>query len=175
LRSESFIRCRGWSVSCRAPISSTRPCEQGPLHADLYLPPDAAAGFPTVIFIHGGIPDGLPIIPKDGGVFVSWAQLMAASRMAGVTFNHRMRWNSGFVPGSVEKATDDLADLIRYLGRNASLLRIDTDRICLVAFSAGGPMLAAPMLEQYAGVRCLVALYPYLGDTTPPAWKDAAR
>ena len=149
--------------------------EDGPLHADLYLPPDATAGSPTVIFIHGGMPEGIPIIPKDGGVFVSWAQLMAASRMAGVTFNHRMRWNNGFVPGSVEKATDDLADLIRYLRDHASELRLDADRICLVAFSAGGPLLAAPMLEQYSGVRCLVALYPYLGDTTPPDAKDVAR
>jgi len=149
--------------------------EGRPLHADLYLPPDAAAGSPTVIFIHGGMPEGIPIIPKDGGVFVSWAQLVAASRMAGVTFNHRMRWNNGFVPGSIEKATDDLEDLIRYLRDNASELRVDADRICLVAFSAGGPMLAAPMLEQNAGVRGLVAFYAYLGDTTPPDAKDAAR
>jgi acetyl esterase/lipase len=146
----------------------------GPLHADLYLPPDAAVS-PTVIFIHGGIPEGVPIVPKDGGVFVSWAQLMATSRMAGVTFNHRMRWDNGFVPGSVEKATDDLADLIRYLRDNASELHLDADRICLFAFSAGGPMLAAPILEQYPGVRCLVGFYACLGDTTPPDAKDAAR
>ena len=149
--------------------------EDGPLHADLYLPPDAAASPPTVIFIHGGMPEGIPIIPKDGGLFVSWAQLIAVTQMAGVTFNHRMRWNNGFVPGSVEKATDDLADLIRYLRDNASVLRLDADRICLVAFSAGGPLLAAPMLERYAGVECLVALYPYLGDSTPPDARDAAR
>jgi acetyl esterase/lipase len=147
----------------------------GPLQADLYLPPGATSPSPIVIFIHGGMPEGMGIIPKDGGVFVSWAQLMAASQMAGVTFNHRMRWNNGFAPGSIEKAADDLADLIRYLRDNASGLRVDAERICLVAFSSGGPMLAAPMLEQYAGVRCMGALYAYLGDTTLPDAKDAAR
>ena len=149
--------------------------EACPLHADLYLPPSVATPAPVVIFIHGGIPEGLETIPKDWGVFVSWGQLMAASGIAGVAFNHRMRWNNGFVPGSIEKAADDLADLIRQLRDNSSDLHVDADRICLVAFSAGGPMLAAPMLEQYAGVRCMVALYPYLGDTTLPDAKDAAR
>src|ERR1700732_252641 len=88
--------------------------EDGPLHADLYLPPEAGAPTPVVIFIHGGIPEGMGMIPKDWGMFVSWAQLMAASQMAGVAFNHRMRWNNGFVPGSVEKSADDLRDLIQY-------------------------------------------------------------
>ena len=87
--------------------------EDGPLLADLYLPPAATALSPVVIFIHGGVPDGIPSKPKDWGVFVSWGQLIAASQMAGVTFNHSMRWNNGFVPGSIEKATDDLAALIR--------------------------------------------------------------
>src|SRR5262249_47573415 len=107
--------------------------DDGPLHADLYLPPSATAPSPIVIFIHAGLPDGLPIKPKDGGAFVSWGQLMAASGMAGVTFNHRMRWNNGFVPGTTEKAADDLRDLIRYLRSNAAELRVDTDRIGLVA------------------------------------------
>jgi acetyl esterase/lipase len=145
------------------------------LHADLYLPPEATAASPTVIFIHGGIPEGLPVQPKDGAVFVSWGQLMAASSMAGVTFNHRMRWNNGFVPGSIEKAADDLRDLVQYLRDNASELRVDAHRTCLVAFSAGGPLLAAPILEHWEGVKCLAAFYAYLGDTTPPDAKGAAR
>jgi len=147
----------------------------GPLHADLYSPTTATAPAPVVIFIHGGIPEGLTPQPKDWAGFISWGQLMATSQMAGVTFNHRMRWNNGFVPGSIEKATDDLADLIRYLRDNASELNVDATRICLVAFSAGGPLLAPPMLEQYAGVSCIVALYAYLGDTTAPDAADAPR
>ena len=149
--------------------------DSGSLLADLYLPPTATALSPIVIFIHGGIPDGLTPQPKDWGAFVSWGQLMAASGMAAVAFNHRMRWNNGFVPGSVAKAADDLRDLIRYLRDNASGLNVDPTRIALVAFSAGGPMLAAPMLEQYEGIRCAAGLYPYLGDTTPPDATDAAR
>jgi hypothetical protein len=84
----------------------------GALLADLYLAPASSTPAPIVIFIHGDIPEGFPIKPKDGGVFVSWGQLMAASGVAGVTFNHRMRWNNGFVPGSIAKAADDLRDPI---------------------------------------------------------------
>jgi acetyl esterase/lipase len=149
--------------------------DSGPLLADLYLPPRTTALSPIVIFIHGGIPEGLTPQPKDWGAFVSWGQLMAASGMAAVTFNHRMRFGTGFVPGTVAKAADDLADLIQYLRGNASGLNVDPTRIALVAFSAGGPLLAAPMLEQYEGVRCSVALYAYLGDTTAPDVFDAAR
>lgn len=147
--------------------------EDGPLYADLYLPPAATAPAPVVIFVHGGVPDGVG--PKDWGVFISWGQLMAASGIAGVAFNHRMRFTTGFVPGTIEKAADDLRDLISYLRDNASQLNVDAHRICVAAFSAGGPTLAAPMLEAYPGVRCLVAIYAYLGDTTAPDAKDAAR
>ncbi len=150
-----------------------RSAEDGPLHVDLYRPLAATAPAPVVIFVHGGVPDG--VSPKDWGVFISWGQLMAASGIAGVTFNHRMRFITGFVPGTIEKAADDLRDLISYLRHNASQLKVDANRICIVAFSAGGPMLAAPMLEAYAGVRCLVGIYPYLGATTAPDAKDAAR
>jgi acetyl esterase/lipase len=149
--------------------------DDGPLHADLYLPSAATAPAPIAILIHGGIPEGLAIKLKDGALFVSWGQLMAASSMAGVTFNHRMRWNNGFVPGSIEKASADLRDLIQFLGDNASALRVDAHRICLVAFSAGGPLLAAPILERWEGIKCLAAFYAYLGDTTPREAKDAAR
>jgi acetyl esterase/lipase len=149
--------------------------DDGPLLADLYLPPDAFAPAPVVIFIHGGVPEGMTPQPKDWGAFVSWGQLVASSGMAGVAFNHRMRWNNGFVPGTIEKAADDLRDLIRFLDDNASHLNIDPKRIGMVAFSAGGPMIAAPILEQFPGIRCLATLYPYLGDTSAPDAKDAAR
>lgn len=133
-----------------------------PLLADVYLPPDAKAPSPIAILIHGGLPEGIEA--KDGGLFVSWGQLMAASQIAGVTFNHRMRWANGFVPASLPRASEDLADLIRFLQDNAKDFQVDAQRIGLVAFSAGGPMLAAPIREQSRAVRCMVGLYPYLGD-----------
>src|SRR5258708_11899261 len=105
-----------------------------PLRADLYLPPAATAAAPMVIFIHGGLPEGIEA--KDGGLFVSWGQLIAASQMAGVTFNHRMRWANGFVPASLGSAAEDLDDLIRFLHDNAKDLGVDAERICLLAFSA---------------------------------------
>ena len=151
-------------IQARA-IRVERSAEVGPIIGDLYLPPNSTAPAPVVIFIHGGIPDGLTPQPKDWGAFVSWGQLMAASGIAGVAFNHRMRFGMTFIPGTVAKAADDLADLIAYLRANAASLGIDAARIALFAFSAGGPLLAAPMLEQYEGIRCAIGMYPYLGDT----------
>ena len=136
-----------------------------PLRADLYLPPGANTPAPIVVLIHGGLPEGIEA--KDGGLFVSWGQLIAASQMAGVTFNHRMRWANGFVPKSLGEAAEDLDDMIRFLRDHATDLGIDAERICLVAFSAGGPMLAAPIRERSSAVRCMVGLYPFLGDAFP--------
>jgi acetyl esterase/lipase len=144
------------------------------LLADLYLPPDATAPAPIVIFIHGAIPEGIGIEAKDGGAFVSWGQLIAASGMAGVTFNHRMRWANGFASGSVAEAAEDLDGLIRFLRGQAPALGIDPGRICLLAFSAGGPMLAAPIREQASHLRCLAGFYAYLGEPLPGS-ADAGR
>jgi acetyl esterase/lipase len=149
-------------------IRIARSAEAGPLLADLYLAQGQSSPSPVVIFIHGGIPDGLTPQPKDWGVFVSWCQLMAASGLTGVAFNHRMRWNNGFVPGSIENASDDLRDLVGYLVESASQLGVDASRIAMVAFSAGGPLLAAPLFEANDRVKCVAALYAYLGDATTP-------
>src|SRR5258708_12178461 len=67
-----------------------------PLRTDLYLPPAATAPAPIVIFIHGGLPVGIEA--KDGGLFVSWGQLIAASQMPGAPFNHPIRRPNAFFP-----------------------------------------------------------------------------
>jgi acetyl esterase/lipase len=147
----------------------------GPLLADLYLPPATSTPAPIVIFIHGGVSEGMNPQPKDWGVFVSWGQLMAASGMAGVAFNHRMLWDNGFVPGSIGDAREDLRDLILFLREHAIELGIDADRICPVAFSAGGPLLVGPIYGGRSEVRCLAALYAYLGDTLPDRLDESEK
>lgn len=126
---------------------------------DVYTPPNFSARErrPVVVFVHGGAAPQYRA--KDWGVFQSWGRLIAAAGMIGIAFTHRL----GYPVPFLEEASADLRSALAYLGANAELWNADAERICLVAYSAGGPLLAAPMLEKPPCVRCLVALYAMLG------------
>jgi acetyl esterase/lipase len=128
------------------------------LKMDVYTPPGLAANErrPVVLFIHGGT--GAENRPKDLGIYVSWGRLVAASGMVGVTFTHRL----GYPKPLLAEAASDVTDAINYVRANADSLNIDKDRICLVAYSAGGPMLSLAMRDAPAYVRCLVAFYAFM-------------
>ncbi len=128
------------------------------LKMDVYLPPNLPKGEKrgAVFFIHGGTP--LENRPKDWGVFGSWGKLIGASGMVGVVFTHRM----GFPKPEMVLAESDLTDAINYVRSNADALNVDKDRIALVAFSAGGPLLSVPMRETPPFIRGLVAFYSFL-------------
>ena len=147
------------------------------LLADLYLPAggQASAPYPIVAFIHGAVPEGIGIKPKDWAVFVSWAKLIASSGMAAITFNQRLCWKNGFDPSGVSAGAADTEDLIRYVRDNSKSLGVDPDRICIAAFSAGGPLLAPLISESPDYVRCYVGFYPYLGDPLPADPAEAGR
>jgi acetyl esterase/lipase len=84
--------------------------------------------------------------------------LIAASGLVGVTFTHRL----GYPKPLLAESASDVNAAIDYLRANATSLHIDKDRICLAAYSAGGPMLSLAMREKPAYVRCLVAFYAFL-------------
>ena len=102
---------------------------------DIYVPPDLvkAEQRPVVIFIHGGAkPEWTP---KDWGIYRTWGRLIAASDLVGVTFTHRLEYPAK----SLENAAQDVIAAINYVRANADKYSIDKDRICLIAYSAGGP------------------------------------
>ena len=125
---------------------------------DVYLPPNLARDEkrPAVIFIHGGVKT--QYTPKDWGIYTTWGRLIAASGFVGVTFTHRLEYPNK----SLENAAQDVTAAIKYVRTNADKYNIDKDRICLIAFSAGGPMLSLGMRGDAPFVRCLVGFYAFL-------------
>ncbi len=125
---------------------------------DVYAPPDAKPGErrAVLMFVHGGA--GSASRPKDWGLYQGWGRLAAVSGMVGVTFTHRL----GFPNPHLEDSGADVAQAIDYVRDNAARLGADPDRICLAAFSAGGPLLTLGLDEKRPYVRCLVAVYAFL-------------
>ena len=56
----------------------------------------------------------------------------------------------------------DVADAIAYVRANAGSLGIDKDRLCIAAYSAGGPMLSPFLARAPEYVRCVVGFYVFM-------------
>jgi acetyl esterase/lipase len=125
---------------------------------DAYLPLDTAAGnkHPIVVLIHGGAKT--EYTPKDWGIYTSWGRLLAASGFVGITFTHRLQYPDK----SLEAAAEDVRAAIDYVRGNAEKYHVDRDRIALVSYSAGGPMLSLAMNGEMPFVRCLIGFYSFM-------------
>jgi dienelactone hydrolase len=126
------------------------------LAMDVYRPPGlkAADRRAAVIFIHGGGPPGAPM--KEMGVYTSYGRLIAAQGLVAVTFTHRL----GYPKTLILEGGQDVAAAIAYVRAHAAELNIDPGRLCLAAFSAGGPMLSPYLRDAPGYIRCIVAYYP---------------
>jgi acetyl esterase/lipase len=130
------------------------------LKLDVYTPPDLLADtrLPGVLFIHGGpLPADTRPRPKDWGVFVSYGELMAASGLVGVTFNHRYHALT-----DLERSDQDILAAIQYVRERSTSFHLDPDRLCLWVFSGGGPFLQVALRDKPDFVRCAVAYYAAL-------------
>jgi acetyl esterase/lipase len=135
---------------------------------DVYTPPDRSKDDrrPVVVCISGGA--GAHYRPKDWGVFQSWGRLLAAAGFVGVTFTHRL----GYPKPLLSEAAADVEHAINYVRSNADGFNADRDRICLAAWSGGGPLLAPALREKPSFVRCLVAFYAFLDCRQSPSHAD---
>jgi dienelactone hydrolase len=147
------------------------------LRLDVYQPSEERAGLrPAVLLVHGDLPPELILGTKDKGPFVSLGQLVAASGLVAVTFDHRSTEQFTKMPD----VGSDIADLIEFVRREGPALGIDPDRLCVWAFSAGVPYGVQVGLRE-AGVRCIVAYYGPLdlqhlhGHLPPVVTQDALR
>lgn len=128
------------------------------LAMDVYRPAGLGLGErrAAVIFIHGGVPPGAPA--KEMGAYTSYGRLVAAQGLIGVTFTHRL----GFPQTLIAEGGADVASALAYVRGQAVELNIDPERLCLAAFSAGGPMLAPYLRDAPPWLRGLVGVYPML-------------
>jgi acetyl esterase/lipase len=128
------------------------------LTADVYTP-STGGSFPVVVFVHGGFPEDLPVSPKSAGQYTSWGRLVAASGLAAVTFDHRLRMSAAGAE-HLQEASVDLLALFAWIRAQAQELSLDPKRMAVFAVSSGGPLLTVPLTEP--GLRCLVAYYAFL-------------
>lgn len=125
---------------------------------DVYRPAGLKAGEtrPAVIFIHGGGPPGAPM--KEMGVYTSYGRLIAAQGLVAVTFTHQL----GYPKTLIREGAADVEAAIAHVRSHAAELNVDPDRLCLAAYSAGGPMLSPYIADAPAHIRCIVAYYPIM-------------
>jgi len=130
----------------------------GERRADIYRPPTGSR-FPAVVFIHGGFPEIPGLEGRTAGQYQSWGRLLAASGLAAVAFDHRLRVGANGAV-HVDEAIADVKSVQAYLRMHATELSIDPERLCWFAVSAGGPLLTVPLNEGTAP-RCLVNFYAF--------------
>lgn len=128
------------------------------IRMDIYQPPGGLVGprRPAVLFIHGGA--DARARPKDWGIYQSWGRLVAASGFVAVVFNQSL----AFPETRVTEGAADVASALAFVRANAARYGIDADRLCLIAFSAGGPLLAPYLRDAPPQIRCLVGYYPFM-------------
>ena len=138
---------------------------------DVYQPTSdlSKEKLPLVIFVHGKTP--IQTNPKNWGGYKSWAELIASKGYVAITFTQSLA-----TPGrSIEDAGSDLQDALVYIKANHSLYNIDTNRIALLAYSAGVPLLSGALLHNQNNIKCLAAFYGFMDIKNIDMWKSESQ
>lgn len=130
---------------------------------DLYLPTDHRPGErrPAVVFVHGGpVPEDRVPRPRDSAVFAGYGALAAASGLAGIMFDHRLR--------TMEHYPISADDLVAAVHHARALDHVDPDRVAIWFFSGGGGLAADWLNDAPRWLRAVAWTYPVLA--APPEW-----
>jgi acetyl esterase/lipase/sugar lactone lactonase YvrE len=121
----------------------------------------------VVVLVHGSAGTDLVRPPTQWNAWTSRGRMLAAAGFAAVAFSHSLNQERG-----LERAAGDLTMALAYLRSHAPALGIDADRICVVGYADGAPLLAELVRRPVPGVRCLAAFSPVvnLGSSPPPFW-----
>ncbi len=139
------------------------------LTMDVYYPSSSpqAGGWPAVLFVTGFPDAGAQRMFgrkfKDMGSYVSWAQLVAASGMAAITYEN-------------DAPADDVHAVLRYVREHAEDLQLDARRLGLWACSGHVPNALSVLMQAPVAVTCAAFCYGYLLDCDGSSGvADAAR
>ncbi|MEN2739973.1 alpha/beta hydrolase [Microbacterium sp. X-17] len=162
------------------------------LHLDVYVPSDAEAAVPCVVWIHGGawLFGGKEFMPDNwDDALLFQTAINAGLAVAAIDYRHSRE-------ASFPAQLHDAKAAVRYLRKFASELGIDPERIAVWGDSAGGHLAAllatvrAPELEGVEGVvgpssavSAAVSFYgvadvdtmPSFLETMPQEWIDELR
>lgn len=137
------------------------------LTLDVYTPPDAdnRAPLPAVVFVIGFPDPGarriLGCTANEMASYISWAQLVAASGLAAITY--------------VNEEPSDVHAVFDFLRQHATLLGIDAGRLGVWSCSGSGPMgLSVLMQDGPHPPKCGALVYPYTLDLDGPGGTAAA-
>ncbi len=147
------------SVQVRRGIEYAPPADSVTRRLDLFAPLGARPGerAPVAIFVHGALVRGRTPPATTWPLFDGWGRGAAARGVAAVTFDHRLTTSGNHADGA-----EDLAALLDFLRARQEELALDLSRLCLVVFSAGGPLAAPAVAGERAGVRCVALYYAQL-------------
>jgi dienelactone hydrolase len=150
-------RVEGGAFNTRRDIVYRR--EGVDLLMDIYAPVETNPStlLPAILFVHGGPVPAEMKPPKDWPFFQSYGELVAASGLIGVTFNHRFHH-----PLQFPDSKADVLAAIEFVRAHATEFRIDAERIGLWIFSGGGPHVSWVLRDRPSYVRCLLAFYAML-------------
>jgi hypothetical protein len=145
------------------------PADARPLELDIYQPAALSpnAYTPVVLLVTGypdvGVPRPLGCAFKDMEMFISLAQLVAASGVSAVAYTTR-------TPAS------DIHLVLDHLATNAAGLRIDTTRVGLWAVSGHVPVALATLIDdQQKRIKAAILSNGFTFDTDDAAVELAAR
>ncbi|WP_042378116.1 esterase [Streptacidiphilus melanogenes] len=130
---------------------------------DLHLPatPPKGAGYPAVLFVHGGpLPRDMVPAPRDWPLYLGYARLAASEGVVGAVVAHRLH-----TPADYPTAAADVADALEVLRADP---RVDAERIAVWFFSGAGLLLADHLAAPPPWLRCVAATYPVLAAL--PGW-----
>jgi len=126
------------------------------LTMDIYCP--AGLGndqpVPAVLFVMGYPDEGMRRVvgcnAKDMASYVSWAQLMAVSGLAAITYTTR-------------RPSTDVHEVLRYVRAHAEF-GVDGERVGVWACSGNAPTALSVLMTPEARVKCAALCYGYMMD-----------
>lgn len=137
---------------------------------DVYRPAMPGPPRPIVVFVHGDAAPEVLAAAKDWGQFTSWAQLVAARDMVGITFNH----SSLLARTQMDLVIGEITAIVETVRARAAELGGEADRVAITSISACAPFGLTVAYATLPAVRCAVAFYGPLVPEVDPDYTESS-